>query len=473
MATIPSISNVASTISAGNFASNLAVNTGGLSSIKTSLDGIKTPAIPAIPDPSSLAGDLTKKTLDGINPSSLLDKAKTVTIAPPEGLAGVADAAKGISGSAFSAISGSMKPLAAGVPQNLTSIAKKNAEVQAAADAPGGLASAASSAASAASAASSAAGGLTGGLTAAAGGLASAASSAAGGLTGGLTAAAGGLTGSASSLASGISNLPGGQSTIASVVNKNTGSLSGVTDTLSSVNSITKTASSSALNKISSATAGSSAAASLLAGGALTGVGAAAAGVLTNPAGSLPGVPKLPPDVPGVPSVDSLTKGLQAGKQPLSALASTGLPAGAAAALSASMNSLSTSSPFPIKIPTVAESTVDRGELNASVGTLLGDKKIPTPNFGGGVSAAATGALQAVNDRRSKLEQFEEERKVIYAKQKAITEVARAAYLKADTTLPEGDPEIDKLGLIFIAEAKKSIAILDETSAGRQAILGG
>ena len=451
MATIPSISNVASTISAGNFASNLAVNTGGLSSIKTSLDGIKTPAIPAIPDPSSLAGDLTKKTLDGINPSSLLDKAKTVTIAPPEGLAGVADAAKGISGSAFSAISGSMKPLAAGVPQNLTSIAKKNAEVQAAADAPGGLASAASSAASAASAASSAAGGLTGGLT----------------------AAAGGLTGSASSLASGISNLPGGQSTIASVVNKNTGSLSGVTDTLSSVNSITKTASSSALNKISSATAGSSAAASLLAGGALTGVGAAAAGVLTNPAGSLPGVPKLPPDVPGVPSVDSLTKGLQAGKQPLSALASTGLPAGAAAALSASMNSLSTSSPFPIKIPTVAESTVDRGELNASVGTLLGDKKIPTPNFGGGVSAAATGALQAVNDRRSKLEQFEEERKVIYDKQKAITEVARAAYLKADTTLPEGDPEIDKLGLKFIAEAKKSIAILDETSAGRQAILGG
>ena len=445
MATIPSLPNVASTISAGNFASTLSVNTGGLSSIKTSLDGIKTPAIPAIPDPSSLAGDLTKKTLDGINPNNLLDKAKTVTLAPPEGLAGVADAAKGLSGSAFSAISGSMKPLAAGVPQNLTSIAKKNAEVQAAADASGGLASAASS-------------------------------------------AAGGLTGSASSLASGISNLPGGQSTIASVVNKGTGSLSGVTDTLSSVNSITKTASSSALNKISSATAGSSAAASLLTGGALTGAGASLAGALNNPAASLnipkipgmpsipglPGIPSLPsiPGLPGLPSVDSLTKGLQAGKTPLSALASTGLSAGAAAALSASLNSLSTSSPFPIKIPTVAESTVDRGELNASVGTLLGDKKIPVPNFGGGVSAAATGALQAANDRRSSLEKFEDERKEIYAKQKAITETARAAYLKADTTLPEGDPEIDRLGLIFIAEAKKTIAILDETSAGRKAILG-
>jgi hypothetical protein len=281
------------------------------------------------------------------------------------------------------------------------------------------------------------------------------------------------LTGTASSLASGISNLPGGQSTIASVVNKGTGTLSGVTDTLSSVTSITKTASSAALNKISTATAGSSAASSLLAGGALTGVSAAAAGVLTNPTGSLPGVPKLPPDIPGVPSVDSLTKGLQAGKQPLSALASTGLSAGAAAALSASMNSLSTSSPFPIKIPTVAENTVDRSELNASVGSLLGDKKIPTPNFGGGISAAATGALQAVNDRRSTLEKFEEDRKAIYDKQKAITEVARSAYLKADTTLPAGDPEIDKLGLIFIAEAKKAIAILDETSAGRQAILNG
>jgi hypothetical protein len=168
-----------------------------------------------------------------------------------------------------------------------------------------------------------------------------------------------------------------------------------------------------------------------------------------------------------------LTKSLQAGKVPLSALAATGLSAGAAAALSASMNSLSTSSPFPIKIPTVAENTVDRGELNSSISNLLGDKKIPTPTFGAAISTAATGALQAVNDRRSTLEKFEDERKAIYDKQKAITEVARSAYLKADTTLPEGDPEIDRLGLLFIAEAKKAIAIIDETRAGRNAILNG
>jgi hypothetical protein len=274
--------------------------------------------------------------------------------------------------------------------------------------------------------------------------------------------------------------LPGGQSTIASIVDKGTGTLSGISNTLSSVNSITKTASSSALNKISSAAAGSSAASSLLTSGALTGANSALAGALTNPAASLsipkiPGIPSIPgmPSVPGVPSVDSLTKSLQAGKVPLSALAATGLSAGAAAALSASMNSLSTSSPFPIKIPTVAENTVDRGELNSSISNLLGDKKIPTPTFGAAISTAATGALQAVNDRRSTLEKFEDERKAIYDKQKAITEVARSAYLKADTTLPEGDPEIDRLGLLFIAEAKKAIAIIDETRAGRNAILNG
>jgi hypothetical protein len=435
MATIPAISNVASTISAGNFASKLAVDTGGLSSIKTSLDGIKTTSLSTITDPSSLAGDLTKKTLDGINPSGLLEKAKAVSIAPPEGLAGVADAAKGISGSAFSAIAGSMKPLAAGVPQNLTAIAKKNAEVQAAADTAG-----------------SATGETLDAAKSAASGTLDAAKSVAGG--------------AASSLASGISKLPGGQSSIAAIVNKETGT-SAVTDTLKNVTSITKTASSAALNKISTATASLSSASSLVTTGVLTGPGSDLAGKLSNPSSLLAGAPTIPP------SVDALTKGLQAGKQPLSALASTGLPAGAAAALNASMNSLSTSSPFPLKMPTVAESTVDRGELNASVGTLLGDKKIPTPNFGGGISAAATGALQAVNDRRSKLEQFEEERKVVFDKQKVITDAAKAAYEKADRTLPEGDPEIDKLGTIAIAEIKKSIAILDETSAGRQAILNG
>ena len=72
MATLPSISNVASAISSGNFSSALATTTGGASSIVTSLNGM-TASMPSIPGNT--------------------------------GLSGLVDTAKRISGSAFAAIS--------------------------------------------------------------------------------------------------------------------------------------------------------------------------------------------------------------------------------------------------------------------------------------------------------------------------------------------------------------------------------
>ena len=49
MATLPSMSNVASAISSGNFSSALATTTGGASSIVTSLNGM-TASIPKLPN---------------------------------------------------------------------------------------------------------------------------------------------------------------------------------------------------------------------------------------------------------------------------------------------------------------------------------------------------------------------------------------------------------------------------------------
>lgn len=93
-------SNVAAAISSGNFASNLATNiTGGLGSIGASLAGL---------------GPLGK---------------------PGESLMAQAGAVKSLTASAFGAITKSFKPLQANVPQNLTAIAAKNAEDQAAAEA--------------------------------------------------------------------------------------------------------------------------------------------------------------------------------------------------------------------------------------------------------------------------------------------------------------------------------------------------
>ena len=414
MATMTSMNTVADAISSGNFASTVVQNNSALNSIKTSLDGINTASMSAITDPSSLAGDLTKKTLDKINPDGLLSKVKEVTLAPPTGLTGLVGAAKGISGSAFSAISSSMKPLEVGVPQNLTSINLKNAAQQAGADVAGNMST------------KDLATDITSKIT------------------------------DPSALASGVTNIPGGQSTIASIVNKGTG-VSKVADTLKDVTAITKTASTAALNQISTSTASISSVGNLVTSGALTSAGNTLASTLDKTTSS----------------VSDLTKNLQAGKQPLSALVSTGLPAAAAAALSTSMNSLSTSSPFPLKMPTVAESTIDRSELTTSVNNLLGDRKIPSPTFGATISSTATGALQAVKDKRTTLIAYGEERKVVYDKQRAIVDAAKKAYETADRTLPEGDPEIDKLGKIYIDEAKKAIAILNETSAGREAILAG
>jgi peptidyl-tRNA hydrolase len=416
MATIPSMGNVADALSGGNFASKLAVDTSGISSIKTSLDGIKPPGVSAITDPSKLAGDLTKKTLDGINPSSLLDQAKAVKVPEITGLAGLTDATKGLSGGAFSAISSSMKPLAVGVPQNLKAINLKNAAETAAADA----ATSASSATDALSKASESLPNVTS-------------------ATDVLSKTAAGLPNPAA-LASGVTNIPGGQNTIASIVNKSTGTTSGVSDTLASLNSVTKNASASALNKISTSSAASSAASSLLAGGALTGSGKALAGALTDPSGLIPKIPGVPA-VPGVPSVDSLTKSLEVGKQPLSALASTGLPAGAAAALAASMNSLSTASPFPIKMPTVAEATVDRSELSTQISSQLGDSKIPAPNFTAtGLSPASLNAIDARDKKRAEFFAAQKKYDEEYIVKRAALDIEKAKYVELRENYPVGDP---------------------------------
>ena len=89
--------NVASAIASGNFASNLSTNAGGLSSISTSLAGL---------GPAAAAGN-----------------------------AGAIASIKSLSASAFGAITKSFKPLQANVPQNLTAIAAKNSEDQAASEA--------------------------------------------------------------------------------------------------------------------------------------------------------------------------------------------------------------------------------------------------------------------------------------------------------------------------------------------------
>jgi hypothetical protein len=434
MSTLPSISNVASAISSGNFSSALATTTGGASSIVTSLNGM-TASMPSIP---------------GIT-----------------GLSGLVDTTKRISGSAFAAISASFKPLQAGVPQNLTIINLKNKLDQVATD---------TKAASTPLTTSFTSGLNSAGVDVATGKIPAVdAAVASGGVKAGLSALSGamsnvpGMSGivSPSALASGVSNLPGGQSALSSIVNPSSLTTSGISDTLSGLGSITKNASSAALNQISTATSGSSSLSDLLSGNALIGAGASLSGVLSNPSslpngvtGSIPNISGLPA-VSGLPSISNLTQGLQSGRQPLSSLVSTGLSPAAAASLTASMNSLSTASPFPIKMPTVAENTINRSEISSQIGNLLGDKKVPVPDFSGLTATPmrdlSQSEITAYDVNKKEIETLTEDR---FALVKAEAD-ARYTLSKAKQDLPQGDPSIPALEQA-VETAKNNIDELDK-----------
>jgi hypothetical protein len=434
MSTLPSISNVASAISSGNFSSALATTTGGASSIVTSINGMAA-SMPSIP---------------GIT-----------------GLSGLVDTAKRISGSAFAAISASFKPLQAGVPQNLTIINLKNKLDQVATD---------TKAASTPLTTSFTSGLNSAGVDVVTGKIpAVEAAVASDGVKAGLSALSGamsnvpGMSGivSPSALASGVSNLPGGQSALSSIVNPSSLTTSGISDTLSGLGSITKNASSAALNQISTATSGSSSLSGLLSGNALTGAGASLSGVLSNPSslpngvtGSIPNISGLPA-VSGLPSISNLTQGLQSGRQPLSSLVSTGLSPAAAASLTASMNSLSTASPFPIKMPTVAENTINRSEISSQIGNLLGDKKVPVPDFSGLTATPmrdlSQSEITAYDVNKKEIETLSDAR---FALVKAEAD-ARYTLSKAKQDLPQGDPSIPALEQA-VETAKNNIDELDK-----------
>ena len=372
------LGSASSLVSAGNFAGNLASTvTGGLSSIAGALGGMAKGAI--------------------------------------GGIAGLLDSAKGVAGSAFAAITGAFPTLKAGVPQNIKDITEK---AQAAAQAPSSnLLSGALGALTGGltGALGAVTGGLTGALGAVTGGLTGALGAVTGGLgavTGGLTGALGAVTGAATgllktatgitaNLSTGLGALPGGAGSVASIVNNAVGAInsvpgvgavtgligqaSAITNGLSNISSINPLASSGALS--------------------------AAAG-----------------------AVGALTKGLddlKSGKLTLASLASAGLPAGAAAQLNAAISSMSSGGAVQIKLPTIAINTTDRSELTSQVTSILGDSKIPAPNYSGINEDSYKAGLTKLKELQSKLQESKEK----------VTQ-ASAALEKAKQDLPAGDPAI-------------------------------
>ena len=480
-------SNVASAIAAGGFASNMATNvTGGLGSLATSLGGIKSSAYGPLSTVLSNVAGAAGSNFGGLAGGNLAAAGSALTssltaagvdlktgkVASLEAIASSGsfnsqvDTVKGLAGSAFRAITDSFKPFKAGIPQNLKAIAQKqaqdadpegNANIQEQKAAtqrqvqdndPEGNANIQEQNAAAQRQAQNADPEGTANIqeqNAAANAEAIRNAGEAVNLnpsliraTSRLPVTAAGLSNVSSSLASGLNALPGGAAAAFAVVNKSTGSSLSL-PALTNIASVTKNASTSTLNGIPVSSALSSIVTSLSVGNSAT-------------SGS---INKLSSNVP------NLTKNISAGNQSLLSLASTGLSVGAAASLSASINSLNAGGGNPIKMPTVAVNTTDRSELTSQIRNLLGDTKVPAPNFSGLVAASNRGLSQAeiatYDANKKEIETLDESR---FDLAKAERD-ARYALTKAKQDLPQGDPAIPALEQAVIT-AKIKLEDLDK-----------
>lgn len=376
----------------------------------------------------NFAGNLASTVTGGL--SSIATSLTGMAKGAVAGISGLLDSAKGVAGSAFAAITGALPTLSVGVPQNIKEITEK---AQAAAQAPAANALT--------GALNSVTGGITGAIGAVTGGLTSTISGVVGAVTSGVTGVIAGVTGAVSgilktatditsNLSTGLAALPGGGA-VASIVNNSVGAVnsvpgvSAVTGLIGQATSITNGISNLAsVNPLASS-------------GALNAV-TGAAGALTK-------------------GLDDL----KSGKLSLASLASAGLPVGAAAELNAAISSMSSGGAVQIKLPTVAVNTTDRGELTQSITSLLGNAKIPIPNFEGNpATLGKTQSESSIAEYNKTTEEINTLSDKRFDLQKELND-ARYASNKAKTELPAGDPGIASADAAFNS-AKQNIANLDK-----------
>ena len=409
-------------------------------------------------------------------------------------LAGLMDQAKGVAASAFDAIKNSFRPFRAGVPQNLTQIAKENAA--AAAEVANQTTQARSNLLNAAGAI---AGRASGALSMASGALSTIAGS------------AGGITGANASINNSVSSITGGIQSVTNAVTAVAGNGTAVSATINNVTAVASSVSTavtgSALNTtiggvqnaVNSVSALAGAGATIAAGGtaALTnaaasiqrGASAATSSALASGLSNLPGgintvntvvnqatgainpIPGLGPlsgaisaassaAMNGLSSVTAATGALSslAGNPGsasgalsgalgdaasrlggLTALASAGLPVGAVAQLQSSIAALAGGTPGAIALPSVGFNTTDRTAITSQINTTLGDPGIPTPNLVGSIPETARASIDELE------QQARAESRAAHAAFMEISATVTAAlneFKRLDSTLPPGDPKI-------------------------------
>jgi len=415
-------------------------------------------------------------------------------IAASPSLESVVSQAKGIAASAFESIKASMPNLQAGVPQNLTAIAKAKAGSTAAASASSITNSVKQElGASLTNITNSAFGAPAGALGTATAGL----SDMAAGITG---AAGGAITSKVSSSVSGLAGI----SSVAGGVAENLVSLTtgAVTDKLglssaatAGQNAIAAFQSASSLSGVTGKAGDLSAAAQNITGGVASVASSLASGITNLPggqsaAGSIQNLAKATSALPGTADITGAIQGAATnalnnitgqltGKandllnkaggllgqatgavDQLKSLASAGLPAGAAAELQSAMGAIA-SAGSGIKMPSIGINTTDRSELTAAITSVLEDPQIPAPDLLGEVSEAAKSAVEEAKATAEsfKLENITLQTKFSDLREQATTEFG--VYLQLRDSLPQGDPAIE-------AARQKAIAVTKQADSVRK-----
>jgi hypothetical protein len=186
----------------------------------------------------------------------------------------------------------------------------------------------------------------------------------------------------------------------------------------------------------------------------LAGTAAALSNPLTALTAGIPGgLTGGIPDVAG--QLGGVLDKLKSGSSSLSSLALSSLPPGASAEINAAMSSLTSVGASPVKLPIVASNTFDRSEITAQIGSLLGNPKIPKPNFTGEIPSAAKAILQAAQQKLTKSTIVGSEVSTLSIDLKQ----AQSQLEAAEQSYPPGDPQIETskekvLDLVAKLEAK-------------------
>lgn len=243
----------------------------------------------------------------------------------------------------------------------------------------------------------------------------------------------------------GLQGIPGGQNALSLVVNNATSAVNKIPGA-GTLNSLINTNSSAALNGVAGPLMSS---ASKLEGS----LGPIADKFGTQFAG---GKPINAQEF--INSAEQIGEQLKAEGSTLVPAVTSVLPKGLGNELNSAVKAIASSNPDKIKVPIVAENTVDRTSVNSQVTAIIDNPKIPPPEYGGDTQQQIQTQQESLIEYRQKLK----ESKARFDAQFAITKKAKQEWQDAANTLPAGDPKIAELKKIFEDEYKKSLELLEE-----------